>query len=148
MTIILNVFIVFALTLILTKAKVLAGKRDFVEQRYDAAKVGTQKPGWFHRFWHALWTCPMCSGFWVAIPVCFFCPAYGIFIDVMVVFGANWLVHCLENLLFFTGETIQGLSDIDLEDHFKHQKESYKRINTSLSRFERKFEDFVDSSKR
>ena len=116
MTIILNIFVVFALTLILTKSKVLAGKREFVEQRYDAAKVENQQPGWIHKVWHAIWTCSMCSGFWVAIPICFFYPAYGLFVDVLVVFGVNWLVHCLENLLFFSGKLAEDVSGIDVEE--------------------------------
>lgn len=116
MTIVLNIFVVFALTLILTKSKVLAGKREFVEERYAAAKVGDQQPGWFHRWWHALWYCPMCSGFWIAIPVCFFYPAYGLFIDVLVVFGVNWLVHCLENLLFFSGKLAEDVDNVDFKE--------------------------------
>lgn len=148
MTIILNIFVVFALTLILTKSKVLAGKRDFVELRYDAAKVGGQQPGWLHRWWHANWTCPMCSGFWVAIPICFFYPAFGLFIDVMVVFGGNWLIHCVENLLFFSGKLAEDVSDLDFEEHLKNQKDFYNRAGSILSKAERNFQDFVDSSKR
>ena len=121
MTIILNIFVVFALTLILTKSKILAGKREFVEQRYDAAKVGNQRPGWVHKIWHAIMTCPMCSGFWVAIPICFFYPAYGLFVDVLVVFGANWLVHCFENLLFFSGKLAEDVSDIDIKEISHHK---------------------------
>ncbi len=148
MWLIINTFVVFALTLILTKSKVLAGKREFVEKRYEAAKVGDQRPGWVHKWWHALITCPMCSGFWIAIPICFFYPAFGLFIDVLVVFGANWIVHCLENLLFFSGEFAESLGELDLDEHIKSQKDFYKRTNSSLSRFERNFENFVDSSKK
>jgi len=146
MWLIINTFVVFALTLILTKSKVLAGKREFVEKRYEASKVGDQQPGWIHRWWYALWTCPMCSGFWVAIPVCFFYPAFGLFVDVMVVFGANWLVHCLENLLFFSGKVMEYADDIDVEEHLKAQKDFYSRTGSTLSKAERNFRDFVDKS--
>jgi len=129
MIIIINIFIVFALTLILTKSKVLAGKREFVEQRYEAAKVGDQQPGWFHRWWHALMTCPMCSGFWIAIPICLFYPYGCLFSDVMVVFGANWLVHCLENLLFFSGKLAEDLSDIDFEGHLNKKNKICDQID-------------------
>ncbi len=133
MTIVLNILVVFALTLILTKSKILAGKREFVEQRYDAAKVGNQSPGWVHKLWHAIMTCPMCSGFWVAIPICFFYPAYGLFVDVLVVFSANWLVHCLENLLFFSGKLAEDVSDIDFEEI--SQSKFIKLIERNLRKF-------------
>lgn len=51
-----------------------------------------------------MWTCPMCAGFWIAIPVCLALPFKHPFTDIMVVFGANWLIHCLENLMFFWGK--------------------------------------------
>lgn len=147
MAVILNILVVFSLTLILTKSRVLAGKREFVEQRYEASKVGPQNPTWVHRIWHALWTCPMCSGFWMAIPVCFFCPAYGIFIDVSVVFGANWLVHCVENLLFFSGKFAETLSDIDFEGELKNRKEfRHKFSNSTFMRLiEKKLKNSLDS---
>ena len=40
MQIIMNAFVVFALTLLITKSKIFAGKREFVERRYEASKVG------------------------------------------------------------------------------------------------------------
>lgn len=134
MTIILNILTVFALTLILTKSKVLAGKREFVELRYEASKVGDQRPGWVHKWWHAIMTCPMCSGFWIAIPVCLIYPAYGLFIDVLVVFGVNWLIHCLENFLFFSGKLAENASDIDFEGCLKNQKKFYDRIIYQIGR--------------
>ena len=133
MTIILNIFVVFAITLIITKSKIMAGKREFVEQRYDAAKVGNQRPGWVHKLWHAIITCPMCSGFWIAIPVCFFCPAYGLFIDVLVVLGVNWLVHCLENLLFFSGKLAEDVDSVDFEEISKN--EFIRLIERNLRKF-------------
>jgi len=111
MNLVIASFVVFSLTLILTKSKVLGGKREFVELRYEAAKVNDQDPGWPHRIWHAWWTCPMCCGFWAAIPVCIFLPYEFIVFDVLVVFGVNWLLHCLENLLFFSGEVCKQLDE-------------------------------------
>ena len=109
MNLIIASFVVFSITLIITKSKILGEKREFVELRYEAAKVGDQTPNWFHCWWHALWTCPMCCGFWVAIPVCLVLPYRSIVIDVLVVFGANWLIHCVENWLFFNGEVAKQL---------------------------------------
>jgi hypothetical protein len=97
-----NSFVVFGITLVLTKSKILAGKREFVEKRYQASKVDGH-PSWIHLWWHAMWTCPMCSGFWIALLVALFlgpCLIYG----TMFAFGANWLLHCLENVLFGAGE--------------------------------------------
>lgn len=122
MELIINSFVVFAITLIVTKSKVLAGKREFVELRYEAAKVDGQDPGWIHRWFHAIWNCSMCSGFWIAIPICYFYPSYDMFIDVMVVFGVNWLLHCLENLFFYTGETMEKLDKIPTGDIAKELK--------------------------
>lgn len=56
MHILINALAVFALTLLVTKSKILAGKREFVEERYESSKVGEQQPGWIHRCWHAVWT--------------------------------------------------------------------------------------------
>ncbi len=111
MSIIVVTLVVFAIVLTLTKAKVLAWKREFVEQRYAAAKVGGQDPGWLHRIWHGWWNCPMCCGFWVSLVVCWFCPVYGWFWDVLIVFGLNWLFHCLENVLFNLGKFLEKSLD-------------------------------------
>lgn len=104
---IINSFVVFSITLIITKARILSEKREFVELRYLAAYVGKQKPGWVHKIWHAIWNCPMCSGFWMALPVCLLYPTFGFFIDVLAVFGANWLLHCIENALFYSGQLLE-----------------------------------------
>lgn len=133
MNLILASFIVFALTLILTKSKILAGKREFVELRYEAAKVNNQDPGWIHRWFHAIMTCPMCCGFWVAIPVSMFLPYKFIVTDVLVVFGANWLLHCLENLLFFSGEVAKQLDESEwFEVPEKIQKSEERRLAKKL----------------
>lgn len=91
--------IVFSLTLIITKSRILGCKREFVQKRYKA----TTNPSFIHAWWLALWNCSMCSGFWVAIPVCYFFPNQGMIADVLMVFGLNWLLHCLENVLFQIG---------------------------------------------
>lgn len=103
--------IVFALTLIVTKSKIMANKREFVTIRYQAAKVGNMKPSFVHRWWHAIWTCPMCSGFWFAIPVSTFFRCYGLLFDVLIIFGMNWLLHCLENIVFQSGKYFENLVD-------------------------------------
>ena len=85
----------------------MAWKREFVEKRYEAAKVNGQTPHFVHAWWKALWTCPMCSGFWFAIPVCYLYPYSSLLSDVFIVFGINWIVHCMENLIFHAGELIK-----------------------------------------
>lgn len=116
MMLITNAFVVFALTLIITKSKIMAGKREFVEQRYEAAKVGNQRPSCVHGIWHAIITCPMCSGFWFSIPIALLFPVYNIFLDVLVLFALNWIIHCIENFLFFGGETLEKTSDLPLDE--------------------------------
>ncbi len=132
MFIIVNSLVVFSLTLLFTKSKVFGGKREFVEQRYEAAKVGDQQPGWVHKIWHAWWTCPMCSGFWMALPVCFVYPVYGFFLDVFVVFGINWLLHCLENCLFFHGQTAELLDTQQIEDTLKKTQKTLDSLDRYL----------------
>lgn len=138
-TIIINSLVVFALTLIVVKSKVLAGKREFVKESYEATKVINQDPGWVHRWWHALWTCAMCSGFWFAIPIAFFWPAYSLFQDVLIIFGINWLLHCLENVLFFVGEVAKKIDDLDIStianNHVK-QQESATKLNTQITKMD------------
>lgn len=106
-SIIITSLVVFALTLLLAKSKIFACKREFVKKRYAASKVA-DKPNFIHIWFHAMWTCPMCSGFWLALPIClFFCEANWI-VSVLAVFGLNWLWHCLENVLFNLGEILEG----------------------------------------
>jgi len=129
-SLVLNSIVVFSLTLILTKSKVLAGKREFVQTRYEAAKVNDEGPSWLHRWWHSWWTCPMCSGFWVGLVICWFFPVYSLFVDLMVVFGLNWLIHTLENILFFTGQVMENISDIplsELADNFDKTLSEHRR---------------------
>lgn len=145
MNLIIASFVVFAITLILTKSKVLAGKREFVELRYESAKVNDQEPGRIHRWWRAIWTCPMCCGFWVAIPVSILLPYKFIVADILVVFGVNWLLHCLENLLFFSGEVAKQL---DESEWFEVPKNVRKANETRLAEkllknLDRKFRDGI-----
>jgi hypothetical protein len=123
MNILITSLVVFALTLIVTKSKVLAGKREFVEQRYESSKVGNQQPGWIHRWWYSIWTCPMCSGFWFAILVAILFPTHNVFVDVLVLFSLNWLIHCLENILFFGSELFETISNLP----FDKMGEKFKR---------------------
>lgn len=106
---------VFGFTLTVTKSKIFACKREFVEKRYEAAFVGNQKPGWLHTWWHAMWTCPMCLGFWVALGVAPFCPVVFYPIDVLALFGMNWLLHCAEAVMFWLGKFFENMVDTDAE---------------------------------
>jgi hypothetical protein len=104
--------VVFAITLIITKSKILACKRKFVEERYKASFVNGGQPSWIHTWFHAMATCSMCSGFWIAIPVMLFFREFNYFFDILIVFGLNWLWHCLESALFNFGKFFE----ISLED--------------------------------
>ena len=103
--------ITFAITLIVTKSKIMGGKREFVEQRYEASKVGNHKPGMIHTWWHAMWTCPMCLGFWVALPLSILSTTCPWWAALFIVFGLNWLVHCLENFMFQVGYFLENSTD-------------------------------------
>lgn len=110
MGILISSGIVFGITLVLTKSKIMAWKREFVEKRYQASKVNGQTPNFIHTWWKALWTCPMCSGFWFAIPACWAYPFINLFVDVLIVFSINWIIHCIENVLFYAGEILKNNS--------------------------------------
>lgn len=98
--------IVFSITLVITKSRLLACKREYVEKRYQASKLND--PHWIvkftHKVWHACWTCPMCSGAWVSFVVCLIWGNHGYVADVAISFGLNWLLHLVENFLFVLGE--------------------------------------------
>ena len=102
-SLIVNTFIVFSITLILTKSKVLAHKRKFVIERYKSSKIN-DKPSWIHIWFHAMWTCPMCSGFWIGLFVALIYPLQGLIQDTLFCFGLNWLLHCIEDSLFSCSE--------------------------------------------
>ena len=111
---ILDALFVFSIVLILTKSKIFAGKREFVDLRYKAAKVNNQDPGLIHRWWHAIWHCSMCCGFWVAIIFCLFCKRninHNWFTYTLALFGTNWLLHCVENVLFNAGKYFENFVD-------------------------------------
>lgn len=99
--------VVFAITLTVTKSKILGSKREFVQQRYESAQLGGQ-PSYVHWWWHAMWHCPMCVGFWTSVIVCAFydCP-FGYIGTVLVVYGLNWLWHCVEDALFQLGQILK-----------------------------------------
>jgi hypothetical protein len=102
--------IVFAITLTVTKSEIMGNKREFVKKRYEASHVDGQQPGFIHRWWHAMWTCPMCLGFWAACAVVpFWSTSYGYVGDVLITYGLNWLFHCVENFLFQTGKIVENL---------------------------------------
>ena len=101
MSIFVPAMIVFSIVLLLTKAKIFSCQRKFVEERYQQSKLqhyGHVHP--IHRIWVALWTCPMCAGWYCALVVCYLLPVYNLLIDIGLVFGLNWLLHCLEDLIF------------------------------------------------
>jgi len=116
MTILEITFITFAITLLVTKSKIFGGKREFVEKRYEASKVGGKKPGWVHSWWHAMWCCPMCLGAWVAVPLCYFEATIAWWWASMIVFGLNWIIHCAENLLFQSGDLLEKLSNKEVTE--------------------------------
>ena len=99
--------IVFACTLLVTKSKLFACKREYVEKRYQASKLNEGTPWllmWVHKIWHAIFTCPMCSGAWWSFVVCSIWSVHGYAADIAISFGLNWLIHLVENLLFVMGE--------------------------------------------
>lgn len=107
---------VFAITFIITKASITASKREFVKQRYAAAKLFS-RPSWPHRFFNYFFTCPVCCGFWISLAVCYFLGHYGYCWDVLIVFGINWLWHCLESTLFWGGKFLEILSEVPKEEN-------------------------------
>lgn len=114
MSILVSSLVVFSITLVLTKSKILACKRKFVENRYQDSKRNKHL-SFTHRWWRAVWTCPMCSGFSVAVIVCYF-TSDGWFIyilDVATAFGLNWLLHCIENALFQCGKYFEHKNELD-----------------------------------
>lgn len=112
-SLIISSLLVFSIVLLITKSKVMACKRDFVEKRYKAAFVNDQKPHFVHRCFHAFMTCPMCSGMYVsAITVLFMPITCNYLVDIMLCFGTNWLLHCLENFLFNFGKILTDDFDV------------------------------------
>ena len=96
--------IVFAITLTITKADILRSKREFVTKRYEASKLNG-RPSFVHTWFYKLFSCPMCVGFWTSISIAciYHNDRYGYLGSVLIVYGLNWLWHCLEDTLFYTG---------------------------------------------
>jgi len=108
--------ITFGITLLVNKSKLFGVKREFVEKRYEASKVGGEKPGLVHRIWHAWWTCSMCLGGWVAALLClFYTTPYGWWKTTAIVFGLNWLLHLIETALFEFGKYHEKLNSYKVE---------------------------------
>ena len=113
-----------SIVLIITKSKILGAKREFVHERYlaakESAKIDGSKVGWIHVVWHAWWTCSMCLGYWVAAVVCYIYPTeYGWLATTLVVGFLNWLIHCVENILFQIGYFFETHVDKELIDDLK-----------------------------
>ena len=130
MNILILTIITASIVLIVTKSKIFGAKREFVHQRYleakESAKINGAKVGWVHRIWHAWWTCAMCFGYWVAAAICLIWDTeYGWFASTLVVGFLNWLIHCLENLLFQIGYFLESHIDkgimVDLRDALKQK---------------------------
>lgn len=113
--------ITFAITLLVTKSKIFGSKREFVQKRYEASKVGGHKPGLVHRWWFAMWNCPMCLGAWIAAILCCIEPTkYVWWESTAMVFGLNWLIHCVENFMFQFGFMLQRLDITEVMKNIKN----------------------------
>ena len=99
-SIIVHSLVVFAITLTITKSEIMACKRFFVEERFDFIKAQGGQPCFFHRWFHAIWTCPMCCGFWIALITSFFFSKHGIICGTLSAYSLNWLFHCCEEFLY------------------------------------------------
>jgi hypothetical protein len=109
----LQILSVFAIVLIITKSSILNCKRQFVINRYIYSKQNGI-PCFLHTWWFKMWTCAMCLGFWISIIIVLLLPIKNniilCVINILAVFGANWLLHCLEELLFYSSEYFKVLS--------------------------------------
>ena len=103
--IIIHSLVVFAITLTITKSKIKACKRNFVEERFKSSI----DPCFFHEIWNAIWVCSMCSGFWFALVTSlWFADSIAMIIIITFTgFSLNWLLHCLENYLFWTAKSYE-----------------------------------------
>lgn len=107
----MNIFVpagvVAGIVLLITKSRLFACKRQFVTYRYKAAFVNGKKPSFVHRIFHAIMTCPMCSGAWLGMLVCYYLPIYNYFVDLVLVFFINWVFHEVEDVLFNLSEKLK-----------------------------------------
>jgi len=97
--------VVLAITMTVTKSKLFACKREFVRKRYKAAKV--DGASFVHYFWHAMWTCPLCFGFWVSLAVCFWFRdhlLFGYLPSVLAVYALNWVMNVIEDTVAKVGK--------------------------------------------
>jgi hypothetical protein len=53
----------------------------------------------------------MCLGFWIALAVAPWSAVVFYPIDALALFGANWLMHCLEEFMFGAGKFFEKLLD-------------------------------------
>ena len=114
MTLIELSLVVFAITLIVNKSQILANKREFVKTYYESSTLN-EIPSFLHTFWYKMWTCSMCLGFWVSLGLCYHYREDWIS-STLIVFGANWLIHCVENYLFQTGYRTEKLVNKELKE--------------------------------
>lgn len=133
MNILILTLITASFVLIVTKSKILGAKREFVHERYLAAKESSKidggKVGLIHIWWHSMWHCSMCLGYWVAAIVCLIWDTeYGWIASTLVVGFLNWVVHCFENLLFQIGYFMESHVDkefmVDVKKYLKKKLES------------------------
>lgn len=113
---------VFAVTLIVNKSEITANKREFVRKRYQISVESGEAGPWtmfVHKWWHAMWVCPMCLGMWVALASSYWFAAYGMFLDTCIVFGLNWLIHCIEDALVSYSKSITFMLAEDTEENTK-----------------------------
>ena len=108
-TIIIHSLIVFAITLTITKSKLLECHRKFVKERYEFSK-NIKKPCFLHTWWSAIWNCAMCSGFWISLLTAFFLysTVSKIMIGTFCAYAINWILHCCENALFWFGKYFEN----------------------------------------
>jgi len=106
-SIIVHSLVVFAITLIITKSRIMACKRFFVEERYQFVLDSGEIPCLLHEWWHAMFVCEMCCGFWVALATAPYLSECGIVVGTLAAFSGNWLLHCLEDYLYVKKERVE-----------------------------------------
>ena len=112
--------IVFAITLTITKADILRSKREFVTKRYEASKLNG-RPSFIHTWFYKMFVCPMCVGFPTSLiaSICFLTQfQYKYIGEVLIVYGLNWLWHCLEDALFYIGRLAKNKLENGKNNHF------------------------------
>jgi len=107
-SLLISAFCVFAITLVITKAEILACPRSYVEKRYELSKI-SGRPGYIHWIWKSMWLCPMCLGFWVSLGINIVWPVAvaGVLRGTLFCFAVNWLLHCAEDSMFQGGKMLE-----------------------------------------